>query len=183
MIIRLSFFSQVIALFTLTLGLSFSPVFLGAADEPRETPSPEVQEEDSQAWWEQAKTWVEETRESFEDFDQSEIREEVRRRYEEAKEKGETAGRGMVEWAQDDFKKINSWEYRVVAISLLDPLAMEEVMNEMGAERWECISVTPLGTEARLFFKRRPVSYLRHLPVKDLVRFLQWPFGGGESAP
>lgn len=99
-----------------------------------------------------------------------------------------TAGwyEGARDWTQEDIKKAGSWRYRIVVIDkndiMRDPGKVENMLNELGAERFECYWVEPLDdSHARIafFFKKSGFSYLKSLPSKELWRFI--PMGGGEE--
>ncbi|MFT6620423.1 MAG: hypothetical protein ACJASX_003334 [Limisphaerales bacterium] len=82
-------------------------------------------------------------------------------------------------WLQTDFKKIGDWNYKQVAVPLEEIANLEKVLNEHGAERWECFFVQPQGREIHLLFKRPSVSYLHKLSQVDFLRMLS---SGGEVA-
>lgn len=98
---------------------------------------------------------------------------------------------GARDWTQEDLKKAGSWHYRVVVIDkndiMREPAKVEEVLNQLGAERYDCYWVEPLDdSHARIafFFKKSGFSYLKSLPSKELWRFI--PAGGDaddEQAP
>lgn len=99
-------------------------------------------------------------------------REEIQRRYEEAREAGTTRAENAREWVREDMERIGAWEYHTEVLPGPSE-AMAERLNALGRERWELVEVVP-GEDGRLLgvFKKRPRSYLRHLPVQDLLQFL-----------
>ncbi|WP_309397830.1 hypothetical protein [Cerasicoccus maritimus] len=83
------------------------------------------------------------------------------------------------DWTQDDIKKAGSWNYRVVVIEQetlrQNPAAIEELLNDLGAQRYECFWVEPLDTQnsrIAFFFKKSGFSYLKSIPTKEFWRFL-----------
>ncbi len=89
---------------------------------------------------------------------------EVRGAYEraklKAKEMGESVPERLPDWVVEDLKNVGDWEYRVVVASDDE---LEEKLNDMGAERWECFSVEEAGKKTQMVFKRRKRSRLREL--------------------
>jgi len=104
---------------------------------------------------------------------------EVVRLYESAKEKGEQVPQDIYEWVRVDLRNQGSWEYRVVDVAATPPQLVEQRLNDLGAERWECIWIQPSGKMLRLFLKRPIKSYLRELSLPQLLRLL--PSGGSDS--
>jgi hypothetical protein len=105
--------------------------------------------------------------------------EEIRRLYEEAKDAGEQVPEDVVEWVKLDFQKIGDWEYRVVTVPRKNDETLEETLTELGADRWECFWVEPTGNKLRLLLKRPSRSYLKMIPLSQLLKLV--PGGGGEG--
>jgi len=101
--------------------------------------------------------------------------------YELAKAAGEQVPGSLVEWVRQDLEKIGDWEYRVVALAG-SAESMEQKLNELGQERWECFSVQADGKQTRFFLKRPAKSYVGSVPVSTLLRLLPG-IGDGESSP
>jgi hypothetical protein len=59
---------------------------------------------------------------------------------------------------------------------------MEQELNELGRERWECFSVQVSGKQTRFFFKRPVRSYVGSVPVSTLLNLLPG-IGDGDSPP
>ena len=116
---------------------------------------------------------------SPESIGESEVWSEVERLYELAKRKGEEVPKDVYEWVAEDVKRYGDWEYRVVDLSPDDAAALETRLNEMGAERWECIWIEARPQATRLFLKRPAKNYLRTLPLSDLLKLV--PAGDGEA--
>ena len=104
---------------------------------------------------------------------------EVVRLYETAKEKGEQVPKDVYEWARQDLQRHGTWEYRVVEVTEMASTYIETTLNELGAERWECIWIQPLGKKQRLVLKRPVQSYLRNLPLSQVLKLL--PGGGSDE--
>ena len=101
--------------------------------------------------------------------------------YETAKETGEQVPKDVYAWVKEDFGKIGDWEYHVVELSLADPKALEAKLNELGAERWECIWIQATDGGPRFVFKRPAKSYLKNVPVSQLMKLVPVPGSGGEA--
>ena len=96
----------------------------------------------------------------------------IRDLYTNAKETGETTATNTKDWLLEDVSKIGDWEYKTLTMPTDDPAAMELELNRFGQERWDCFWVDQEPTGARFYFKRPRRSYLRHLPAKELLRFV-----------
>ena len=94
---------------------------------------------------------------------------EVVRLYESAKKKGEQVPKDVYEWAREDLKRHDTWEYHVVEVT---NAGIEKTLNKLGAERWECIWIQPAGKRLRLVLKRPVRSYLRNLPLSQVLKLL-----------
>ncbi len=81
----------------------------------------------------------------------------------------ETAGKAA-DWTEDDLRKIGAWEYKVVRFEDSSDEALQEELNELGAERWECYWVEETEDDPRFYFKKTKRSYLRYVPIGDLMR-------------
>jgi len=104
---------------------------------------------------------------------------EVVRLYESAKAKGEQVPKDVYEWARQDLQRHGTWDYRLVEVSESPSATIQTTLNELGAERWECIWIEPRGKTLRLFLKRPVRSYLRNLPLSQVLKLL--PGGGSDE--
>jgi hypothetical protein len=93
--------------------------------------------------------------------------------------KGKAMSAQTKDWLKSDFQKIGDWNYKQVTVALSEIKTLEKVLNEHGANRWECFFVEPLGGEIHLLFKRPSVSYLHKLSQVDFLRLIS---SGGEAA-
>ena len=91
-------------------------------------------------------------------------------------EQGLTTAKNAHQWVQEDYRSMYSFEYKILSKSEVSPEEMEATLNELGKERWDCFEVD----SAAFYFKRQKKSYLRNVPVKDLMRFLPMGGDGGE---
>lgn len=99
--------------------------------------------------------------------------------YEEAKEKGEKVPSDVYAWIEQDLQRGGAWEYRIVRLADDSDEGLEAELNRLGAERWEVTWMERDKRELRLFLKRPGSSYLRNIPIPDLLRFL--PLGSGDG--
>jgi hypothetical protein len=92
--------------------------------------------------------------------------------YQRAVERGEKVPDDVAEWAREDLRRIGRWEYRIEKFAHADDEALEAHLNRLGRERWECYWLRPEADGTTLFLKRPARSYLRQIPVSDLLRLL-----------
>ncbi len=104
------------------------------------------------------------------------LMDEVRRLYESAKEKGERVPRNVSDWVREDIGAIGDWEYLVLPAGGPGGGSLQERLNELGRDRWECFWIEPREEGPVLYLKRPSRTYLRHIPLSDLLRIL--PTGG-----
>ena len=106
------------------------------------------------------------------------LMEEVQRLYEQAKAAGEKVPGSISEWVKEDLSRIGAWEYRIETLDTAKVDQLQARLNELGNERWDVFWVSPekKGTQARFYFKRPSRSYLRAIPVGDILKLV--PTGG-----
>lgn len=92
--------------------------------------------------------------------------------YESLKSQGLTSANNATEWLQQDLKNINAIEYKIIPKSAEN---LEQKLNELGAQRWDCFAVD----DSSFYLKRKSRSYLRHVPVKDLLKL--FPTGSSDE--
>lgn len=69
------------------------------------------------------------------------------------------------ELATKEVEKLFTFEYRVEELNnTLSPEEMQEKLQELGQDRWECFHAEPQAKSLRFFCKRRPKTYLRYIP-------------------
>jgi len=95
--------------------------------------------------------------------------------YEQLKEQGLTTANSAGQWFTEDFKSMGAWEYKIVELNLTQSSEQaEQQLNALGRERWECFQVTPQkkGSSHYYFFKRPKRSYLKNIPLKDVLKLV-----------
>jgi len=98
--------------------------------------------------------------------------EEIRKLYERAKDAGEQVPADVADWVKQDVQAIGDWEYRVVALPTADAAKLEQRLNEMGKNRWDCFWVHTTGGETAFMFKRPRRTYLKNVPLSDLLKLI-----------
>jgi len=107
-----------------------------------------------------------------------EFRKRIERLYKQAKEAGEDVPSDVTEWLKTDIENMTRWHYHIETLKSLENKTLDKKLDALGRERWECFQVVRDGTQWRLFFKRRKRSYLKMIPVRQLLEF--GPDGGGQ---
>lgn len=100
--------------------------------------------------------------------------------YESLKEQGLTTAGSTTEWLSDDWNKMGTWQYKVIVLGDLSPDEMESKLNELGAQRWECFHVTSSANGQTMYFKKHARSYLKHVPLKDMMKLIPLMDSGNE---
>ncbi len=88
--------------------------------------------------------------------------------FESLKESGLTSADNTSQWLTQDWKNMQSWEYKTVTLGNTEGGSAEEQLNQLGAEGWECFHVET----GRFYFKKPADSYLRHLPFRDVIKLI-----------
>jgi hypothetical protein len=96
----------------------------------------------------------------------------ARELYQQAKESGEQVPEDVKKWVKEDVDKIGTWEYKVVTLDEADPGQLEEELNRLGKERWNCFWVDRREEGPVMYFKRPVWSYLQRMPKGQLWRFI-----------
>lgn len=127
-----------------------------------------AQDSGDKSYWERAKS-------VFEPLDRARALEEIQRLYQQAKSAGEKVPADLLEWARQDLAQAGRWEYRVAT---MDGAAaeVESSLNELGRERWECVSLAKEKGRWMAVLKRPALSriqrYFGSLTAGDLMRLL-----------
>lgn len=100
----------------------------------------------------------------------SDIRSEIESMYQRVKETGEKVPDDAIQWAMADVKKIGDWDYKIVRVSGDDPDEIEKTLNDLGGNRWDCFWVDEEGNVKTLYMKRTARSYLKHIPLRDVLK-------------
>lgn len=82
------------------------------------------------------------------------------------------------EWIREDIQNIGDWEYQIVTLSPDDEEKLAEQLNKLGKGRWEVFWVQEKMHGVRFYLKRPVRTYLKHIPVSDLLQVI--PKGEGE---
>ena len=107
--------------------------------------------------------------------------EEVQRLYEKAKDKGERVPKDIYEWAREDLGAIGDWEYRILTLDDPTPESLQEELNGLGVERWDCFWIERRRDDLTLYLKRPSRTYLRHIPFSDLMQIIPSGDSGSSS--
>lgn len=102
----------------------------------------------------------------------SDITGEIESMYQKVKETGEKVPDDAIQWAMTDVKKIGDWDYKVVRVRENNPGKIEDLLNELGGMRWDCFWIDKDGNGMTLYFKRTARSYLKHIPLRDVLRVI-----------
>lgn len=113
-----------------------------------------------------------------EEIGNTDIKKEIEEAYNKVKETGASVPNDVIEWAQEDIKKIGDWEYKVVSLVNDTPENIELKLNEYGANRWEVFWVENIGDQRMIYMKRTTLTYLKHIPLKEVLKVI--PVGQGE---
>ena len=98
--------------------------------------------------------------------------------YDSAKKAGDINTESVTEWLKSDYESMGDWEYRVIQVTSKDSSVLEAELNLAGTERWEVFWVREGSGNFTFFLKRSQRSYLRSIPLSDLLKLI--PGGGGE---
>ena len=109
---------------------------------------------------------------SNEKISNSEIIEEVSKLYKKAKESGEQVPDNISDWIKEDISRIGDWEYKVLHMEIEAGIQKESFLNIHGRQRWECFWVRENGEEMEFYFKRPARSYLKSIPLKNLIKLI-----------
>ena len=96
----------------------------------------------------------------------------AKEKYTETFEDGKKWTEESKAWLAKDLENIGDWEYKVVSYGPKEFKALENDLNELGKERWQCFWVEPSGKEKVFYFKRTKMSYLSKIPTGALLRIM-----------
>lgn len=107
----------------------------------------------------------------------------VEEAYHALSDQGLTSAKSASDWLKNDWNSMNTWEYQVLSVSgeaiSTTPNVLEAKLNQAGARRWECFSVSESDSGITLFMKRQKKSYLKNVPLKDMMKLV--PLLDGED--
>ena len=98
------------------------------------------------------------------------------------KDQGLTTANSTKEWVQSDWNRMGAWEYKVVQLSDSPAEKIEKELNGLGDDRWECFHVSKLEENGpiMMYFKKPAKSYLKHVPLKDMMKLIPMMDSGEE---
>lgn len=120
--------------------------------------------------------WAEDDDKESPAKESSPLMDKVLELYEKAKRSGENVPDDITEWLKEDFAKFGDWEYRIIRTNppqnSSGDEALEALLNELGQERWNCFWVERKNGEMTFFMKRPSKSYLKSIPMMDLLKLI-----------
>ena len=84
----------------------------------------------------------------------------------EAIEDAQTKAKELRELSAEELQEIWAIEYKTIKVTHSDLAAMDEQLNELGQERWDCYHVSEDGEGKVFYFKRgksNAIAYLTNL--------------------
>ena len=76
------------------------------------------------------------------------------------------------EWMLKDIENIGDWEYKVVTLGTEETKQVENNLNELGRDRWQCFWVESNKKQKSFYFKRTKMSYLSKIPTGAILRIM-----------
>lgn len=99
------------------------------------------------------------------------VTKQAKDRIEQLSRKAKPLQEDVKQLTDDQITRLWAVEYKTVEVSVKDATEIDSVLNEYGADRWDCYHVERAGDTWYFFFKRRKKSALRNLPY---IENLQW---------
>lgn len=97
----------------------------------------------------------------------------VQETYENARDAGTTTAKNAKDWLTEDINRMGAWQYTSRTVSTeKDPDEVVTMLNQMGADKWECFWVDNKPGSTTLYFKKTPKSYVSSIPFRDMIRVL-----------
>ena len=97
----------------------------------------------------------------------------IKQKFEKASQDNKELGEQVKGWVEDDIKKIGDWEYKLVLMDATeDNEKIEQRLNELGLERWNCFWIQPKDAQLIFMFKRPSISYIQKIPKGELLKIL-----------
>jgi len=93
-------------------------------------------------------------------------------------ESGLTTKDNVQDWMWEDWNNMNAWEYQVIRVEASNPATLQEKLNEAGKQRWDCFHVSDSETGTTFYLKRQKKSYMKSLPLKDMLKLVPLLDGG-----
>ncbi len=92
----------------------------------------------------------------------------------EAFEEARTRAQELRELSAEELKEIWAIEYKTIEVSHTDLAALDEQLNELGQERWDCYHVSETREGKVFYFKRgksNAIAYLTNLLRLGTIAF------------
>lgn len=131
---------------------------------------PIAAEKTDQGLWKKLQRRYEEARGSGRQGDKS-YRKKIKEQYEKAKAAGEDVPQDVGEWIKEDLGNLRHWYYKVETIEEKDDLKLQQRLDKLGKERWECFEAVKVRKGFKVFCKRRRRSFLGMIPLRELLRW------------
>ena len=96
----------------------------------------------------------------------------IKKKFEDLESENKELREIAKEWIKEDIEKIGDWEYKVVNLEYESIDELENKLNELGNERWECFWVEKKEEVVVFILKRPKTSYLQKIPKGDLLKML-----------
>ena len=81
----------------------------------------------------------------------------------EAIEDARTKAKELGELSEAELQEIWAIEYKTIKVTDSDLTALDEQLNELGQERWDCYHVSEEGQGKVFYFKRRKSNAINYL--------------------
>ncbi len=88
--------------------------------------------------------------------------------FETLKKSGLTTADSTSQWLKQDWQNMQSWEYKTVTLDAAEATSIEDQLNRLGANGWECFHIDG----SNFVFKKPRHSYLRHLPFNEFIKLV-----------
>lgn len=96
----------------------------------------------------------------------------IKKKFEESKSDDKELSEKAKKWIEEDIKKIGDWEYKAVLVTYDNTEELENKLNQLGDERWECFWIEKKDKDLVIMFKRPKISYLQKIPRGELFKML-----------
>ena len=88
---------------------------------------------------------------------------ELRQDAQDVIERARTRAQELGELSAEELQEIWAIEYKTLEVTHTDLAALDEQLNALGAERWECYHVSEDGQGKVFYFKRRKSNAIANL--------------------
>jgi hypothetical protein len=98
--------------------------------------------------------------------------ETIKNKFEELKSDNLEKSEKAKNWIEEDIQRIGDWEYKVIKMKSSNIEKIEENLNKLGTDRWECFWVEKKKGGNVFYFKKPKISYLQKIPKGDLLKII-----------